>query len=174
MSNENAVSQTSAAAAEGDPPATPESIVEALRALRAQIPEYVQLELAEVRSIQSVANVHPDFAQAAINAVGASPLAQAIAGNTPEALQQDAEAAARWSKVEDELLAMLKGVSYANMRRRHRLGDAALTVYAVSKKLVRAPEHAALLPHLALMRKANRFGRSRQSTPPPPAPTPQH
>jgi len=167
------VSQTSAAVAGGDPPATPEAIVEALRVLRAQIPDYVQLAPAGAKSIQSVANVRPDFAQAAINAVGASPLVQAIAGRTPEALQQEVEAAARWSKVEDELLAMLKGVSAANLMRRNRLGETALTVYAVSKKLVRAPEHAALLPHLALMRKANRFGRSRQASAPPPAPTPQ-
>jgi hypothetical protein len=57
--------------------------------------------------------------------------------------------------------------------RRNRIGEAALTAYAVSKKLVRIPAHAALLPHLALMRKANRLGRKSQATPPPaPVPTP--
>ncbi|HEX3071024.1 MAG TPA: hypothetical protein VHX14_20820 [Thermoanaerobaculia bacterium] len=173
MSGKSAVNQTSAAAAAGDQFATPEAIVETLRALREQIPEYVQLAPADAKSIQPVANVHPDFAQAAINAIGASPLVQAVAGRTPEALQQEVETAARWSKVEDELLAMLKGVSSANLMRRNRLGEAALTVYAVSKKLVRAPEHAALLPHLSLMRKANRFGRNRQASAPPPVPTPR-
>jgi hypothetical protein len=173
MLNENAVSQTNAAAAADGQSVTPEAIVETLRAMREQIPEYVQLAPAEVKSIQPVANIHPDFAQAAINAIGASPLVQAVVGQTPEALQQEAEAAARWSKVEDELVAMLKGVSHANLMRRNRLGEASLTAYAVSKKLVRAPEHAALLPHLALMRNANRFGRkARPKVPPVPAPTP--
>ena len=174
MSNENAVSQTNAAAAADGQSATPEAIVETLRAMREQIPEYVQLAPAEVKSAQTVASVHPDFAQAAINAIGASPLVQAVVGQTPEELQQEAESAARWSKVEDELAAMLKGVSYANLMRRNRVGEAALTAYAVSKKLVRSPEHAALLPHLVLMRKANRFGRNqRPKVPPAPAPTPQ-
>jgi hypothetical protein len=173
MSNENAVKQNNGAAAADGQSVTPEAIVETLRALREQIPEYVQLAPADAKSIQPIANLHPDFAQAAINAIGASPLVQAVVGQTPEALQQDAESAARWSKVEDELLAMLKGVSYANLTRRNRIGEAALTAYAVSKKLVRSPEHAALLPHLALMRKANRFGRNQQpKVPPAPAPTP--
>jgi len=173
MSNENAVKQNNGAAAADGQSVTPEAIVETLRALREQIPEYVQLAPADARSIQPVASVHPDFAQAAINAIGASPMVQAVVGQTPEALQQDAESAARWSAVEDELLAMLKGVSYANLTRRNRIGEAALTAYAVSKKLVRSPEHAALLPHLALMRKANRFGRNQQpKVPPAPAPTP--
>src|SRR5258708_15714616 len=173
MSNENAVKQNNAAAVVDGQSVRPETVVETLRALREQIPEYVQLAPADAKSVRTVASVHPDFAQAGINAIGASPLVQAVVGQTPEALQQDAESAARWSKVEDELLAMLKGVSYANLMRRNRVGEAALTAYAVSKKLVRSPEHAGLLPHLALMRKANRLGRKPQPTvPPPPAPTP--
>src|SRR5258708_32724625 len=105
MSNENAVSQTNAAAVVDGQSVTPETVVETLRALRGQIPEYVQLAPADAKSIQPIANLHPDFSQAAINAMGASPLVQAVVGQTPEALQQEAEAAARWSAVEAELLA---------------------------------------------------------------------
>ena len=47
MSNENVVSQTSAAAAADGQSATPEAVVETLRALREQIPEYVQLAPAD-------------------------------------------------------------------------------------------------------------------------------
>lgn len=177
MSNQNAVSQTKAAAAAQDPGITPEAMVEQLRALRQQIPEYVQLPPADARSMTTVASVHPEFAQAAINAIGASPTVQAVVIDTPEELQLDAETAARWSKVEDELSAMLNGLSSANLVRRNRVGEAALLVYALSKKLVRSPKHADLLPHLAIMRKTNRFGRSRKSSPQPqpqaPAPTPE-
>lgn len=176
-SSENAVSNTNGAAAAEDPAVTPEVIVERLRALREHIPEYVQLPAAEAKSIQAVAGVHPQFAQAAINAIGASSVVLDVVGKTPEELQQEAETSARWSKVEDELRAMLRGVTAANLTRRHRLGKAALLTYALSKSLVRSPEHAALLPHVALMRKANRFGRfnrtvAPQPTPPVPAPLP--
>jgi hypothetical protein len=173
VSNENAVSNTNAAAAAGDPVVTPESVVEQLRVLRQQIPEFVQLPVANARSIQPAASVHPEFAQAAINAIGASPVVLSVVGRTPEDLQQEAETAARWSKVEDELRSMLQGVSSANLTRRHRLGEAALLTYAVSKNLVRSQAHAALLPHVAVMRKANRFGRrQRPVVEPPQAPAP--
>jgi len=174
MSSENAV-QTNAAAAAQNPAATPEAIVEQLRVMREQIPEFVQLPSADAKSIQPVASVHPEFAQAAINAIGASQVVLSVVGRAPEDLQQEAETAARWSKVEDELKAMLQGVSSANLTRRHRIGEAALLTYAVSKNLVRSSAHAALLPHVAVMRKANRFGRRHRPVaeqPQTPAPVP--
>ena len=170
--NENTVSQTNAAAAAQEPAVTPEMIVEQLRAMRQHIPDYVHLPIAEARTIQTIANVHPQFAQAAINAIGASPTVQESVGRTPEELQQEAETSARWSKVEDELLAMLKGVVAANLTRRHRLGQAALVAYSVSKGLVRSRTHAALIPHVSLMRKTNRLGRSRKPAPQPQTPVP--
>lgn len=171
MSSNNAV-QTNAAAAAQDPAVTPEAIVEQLRVMRGQIPEFVQLPPADAKSIQAVASVHPEFAQAAINAIGASPVVLSVVGRTPEDLQQETETAARWSKVEDELKSMLQGVSSANLTRRHRIGTAALLTYSLSKSLVRSPEHSALLPHLALMRKANRFGRAHKPAQQPQAPAP--
>ncbi len=110
---------------------------------------------------------------AAINAIGASPtVLQGVVVSTPEELQQDAETAARWSKVEDELRAMLQGVISANLTRRHRVGKAALLTYSLSKSLARTPEHADLLPHIAVMRKANRIGRPRRAATKTPATAP--
>jgi hypothetical protein len=60
--------QTNGAAAAEDPPViTPEALVEALRVLRAQIPDYTQIPPADLKAIQLVANINPDFAQGAIN-----------------------------------------------------------------------------------------------------------
>jgi hypothetical protein len=176
MSNERVVNNaaTPAAPPAADVPAviTPEAALEQLRALRPQIPDYQQLPVPEARSLRGSANVHPDFAQAAINAVGSSARVEATVGQSAEDLQTIAETCARWTPVEDELRAMLGGVSSANLTRRHTLGQAALLAYAVSKKLVKLPEHADLLPHLAQMRKANRFGRSRKAPAQPQAPVP--
>jgi len=98
-------------------------------------------------------------------------------GHSAEELQLIAETCARWTPVEDELRAMLSGVSSANLTRRHILGRAALLTYGVSKRLVKLPEHADLLPHLAEMRRTNRSGRRRKSAGQPqpqvPAPTPE-
>jgi hypothetical protein len=190
MSNEKVVNKAVTAAdtpATDPPPAnppaviSPEAMVEQLRVLRAQIPQYAQLTVAEAQSLRGPANVHPDFAQAAINAVGASPRVEGTVGQSAEELQAIAEASGRWSTVEDELRAMLEGVSSGNLIRRHSLGQAALLTYAVSKRLVKFPEHADLLPHLAQMRLTNRLGHSRKSVAQPapqpqapaPAPTPE-
>ncbi len=168
----NEVSQTNAATAAEDPAVTPESVVEQLRALRGQIPNYVQLPVPTAQSLRTASNLNPQFRQAAIQAVGASPTVQSTVGQTAEELQAAAEAAVRWSTVRDELKATLDGVTSAVLIMKHTLGQLLLLTYAVSKKLVKAPQHADLLPHVALMRKANRIGRGRKAQPPVPAPTP--
>jgi hypothetical protein len=180
MSNEKVVNRAATAAdpSAADVPAviTPEAVLEQLRVLRLQIPGYQQLPIPEARSLRGQANVHPDFAQAAINAVGSSATVEGNVGLSAEELQTIAETCARWTPVEDELRAMLGGVSSANLTRRHTLGRAALLTYAVSKRLVKLPEHADLLPHLAEMRRTNRSGRRRKSSsqqPQAPTPTPE-
>jgi hypothetical protein len=58
------------------------------------------------------------------------------------------------------------------MRKENNLGQSVLLTYTVSKKLVKVPQHANLLPHVALMRKTNRIGRTRKAQPETPAPAP--
>jgi len=171
--NNNEVSQTNAATtAAEDPAVTPESVVEQLRALRSQVPHYVQLPVPIARSLRSASSINPEFGQAAIQAVSASPTVQATVGQTAEELQSASEAAARWSMVRDELKATLDGVASAVLTMKHTLGQSLLLTYTVSKKLVKMPQHADLLPHVALMRKANHRGHSRKTQPPVPTPTP--
>jgi hypothetical protein len=85
-------------------------------------------------------------------------------------LQAATEAAARWSMLRDELKATLDGVTSAVLTMKHTVGQSLLLTYTVSKKLIKMPQHSDLLPHVALMRKANRFGRSHKAQPPVPAP----
>jgi hypothetical protein len=47
-----------------------------------------------------------------------------------------------------------------------------LLEYTVSKKLVKVPQHADLLPHVAAMRRTNRLGRTRKPPAQTPAPAP--
>ena len=171
--NNNEVSQTKTATAAEDPAVTPESVVEQLRTLRSQIPNYGQLPVPTARSLRAVSSIDPEFAQAAIHSVGASPTVESTVGQTAEELQAADEAAARWSMVRDELKATLDGVTSAVLIMKHSLGQSLLLTYAVSKKLVKMPQHADLLPHVALMRKANRRGHSRKTQPPVPVPNPK-
>jgi hypothetical protein len=140
---------------------TPEAVVEYLRVLRTQVPEYGQLETQSMAMLKN-ANVDPNFVQATANAAGVSPLVQQAIGSTPETLSHEAEEARRWSVVEDEARALLKGVATANRIRRHRVGTLALRGYGVARELARIPEHADLLPHVKAMQKMNKFSRVRR------------
>ena len=174
MVNDRVVNDATAGTPAQDTSVTLESVIESLRVLRAQIPNYVQLPLPIAATLRSVSALNGEFTQAAISAVGASETVQATVGQTSEEMQAEVDAIARWSLVRDELKATLDGVTSAVLTMKHTLGQSALLAYTVSKKLVRTPKHAELLPHVALMRKTNRIGRSRkvQTQTPAPAPAP--
>ena len=162
---------TAAAAADGAP-LTPEAMVEQLRAMRDQIPGFTQLPVRDASVLQTVARLDDGFVQAAINSTGASESVRSALGVTTDDLQQQKSDAARWSAVEDELRAMLRGVTAANLVRRHSLGLTALQTYNISRQLVRRSEHAVLLPHVERMKQLNKLGRKRapaQPVPPPPS-----
>jgi hypothetical protein len=137
----------------------PEAMVEQLRALRQQIPEYAPLTAANAKSLRAAAAANAGFVNASINAVGASAVVANAVGSTPEALRQEAADTARWTAVEDELRAMLKGVAETNLARRHRVGLTSLQAYGISRMLVRKPEHATLLAHVAEMKRSYRLSR---------------
>jgi hypothetical protein len=151
---------------------TPEELVETLRALRQRIPWYVQLPIADAKSVRAVANLDPQFKLSAINAVGASQLVTQAVGLTADELRQMNDDADRWSAAADELRAMLQGVIAAILTRRHRVGLASLQTYKITGQLVRHEDHADLLPHLHEMKRLNRFGRRRRKASAEPAPQP--
>jgi hypothetical protein len=143
-------------------PLTPEAIVELLRTIRQQIPEYSQLTLAEAAAKRSAARVDPHFVDASIHATDASPSVQGALKRTPDSLRTEVADSVRWEVVENEMKATLQGVSAANLIRRHRIGVVALQTYTISRQLVRTPDHQDLLPHVQEMKRLNRFGRPRR------------
>lgn len=155
-------SLTSKIAVSDTPMLTPEQVVEQLRLLRQQIPEFVQLpNNREMKQLRRTASLNVAFSHEAINTVGASDIVQNVIGNTPDELHQAEDEVGRWTAVESELRAMLRGVVAANVIRRHRIGHAAMQVFNVSKQLVRQEEHANLLPHVESMSRIRKFGRRR-------------
>lgn len=162
-------------AADGTVPFTPEQIVEQLRILRQHIPNFGPLTVTDAVLLRRAAHVHDDMVRAATNTVGASPLVAGVIGRDADALRNERMEVSRWSAVEDELQAMHKGVAASNLSRRHRLGLSALQTYFITRQLVRQREHADLLPHVAEMRRVNKFGPKRRPQPvvePPVVPAP--
>lgn len=152
-------------AADGTVPFTPEQIVEQLRILRQHIPNFGPLTVTDAVLLRRAAHVHDDMLRAATNTVGASPFVSAAIGKDAEMLRNERMEVSRWSAVEDELKALYKGVAAANLARRHQLGLNALQTYFITRQLVRQREHADLLPHVAEMRRVNKFGAKRRPQP---------
>jgi len=166
--------KTATEAATDTPMLTPEQVVEQLRVMRQQIPEFVQLSSArEIKQLRRLAKVDDEFMREGIGAVGASPVVQEAIGNTPEDLYQAEDEIARWAVAESEMRSMLRGIAAANLVRRHRIGLAMLQVYSVSRQLVRQEEHAHLLPHVQRMKQVRNFGRRRSKPDPQAQPEPQ-
>ncbi len=162
MKSMETLNQTSTTVEATDPtptpsvPITPEELVTQLRTYRERIPNYGQLTLAEAQQRRRAASLKAGFVVASINAAGASETVQAALGQSPATMQDQQAEIVRWTAVEDELRAMLKGVVSANLVRRHRLGTTALQTYSISRTLVRQPEHADLLPHVQEMTRLSK------------------
>lgn len=156
------LSKKTASAETEVPMLTPEQVIEQLRVLRAQIPEFVQLpNNRQLREIKRMARVNVEFAREAINAVGASDVVQNVIGNSPDELHLAEDEASRWTAVETELRSMLRGVVAANLVRRQRIGKAVLQAYRISRALVQQEDHADLLPHVESMSRLPKYGRRR-------------
>ncbi|HJQ40293.1 MAG TPA: hypothetical protein VKB93_24375 [Thermoanaerobaculia bacterium] len=171
----SSITRNAEEAATDTPMLTPEQLVEQLRVLRQQIPEFVQLaDPREIKQFRRLATVQIDFAREGIGVVGASPVVQEAIGNTAEDLHHAEDEIARWTVAESELRSMLRGVAAANLVRRHRIGLAGVQAYNVSRQLVRQEEHAHRLPHVQRMSQVRKFGRRRaKRADPQPLPQPR-
>ena len=136
-------------------PIGPGELVGELRRLRARIPKFEQLTVRQTRSMTRVAHLNPEFVEAGLVTGGADPYLSKVIDSPIEELWQQREEAQRWTAVEDELTAMLRGVRAANLKRRHAVGAAVLQIYDVVRQLVRKKEFHHLLPHLAQMKLVN-------------------
>src|ERR1700682_2294991 len=169
----NQTLNTTATATDSNTPATmldPVTLIEQVRALRQQIPEFTHLPSRDKQALSRAASLHPDFVQGAITVVGASTGVQDILGSTLDALHQQTDDATRWATAEDEVKALLDGIHAANLVRKHRIGLVALQAYAIGRQLVPQKEHAGLLPHVEELQRLNRIGkRAKKTTPAGPA-----
>jgi hypothetical protein len=169
--NTKDVVTTNPIATAGDTPPflAPEAVLEQLRLLQQQIPEFTQLEIPDAHALRSVANLDPGFVRSAIDTVHASVRVQTSLGRNPEDVKQEALDADQWSSVEAELRSLLKGVTAANLLRRHRVGMTALKTYNISRQLVRGSDaEVDLIPRIADMKRLNKLGRRRSKAPQPP------
>src|SRR3954452_6370711 len=99
-------------------PLAPEAIVQQLRAIRARIQE-TPLTAAQRKVLQDNRTRTPNpILPASINVIDAAEIVSTAVGQPAAEVRQLQEESNRWTAVEDELRAMLNGVSGANLVRR--------------------------------------------------------
>src|SRR2546423_11353896 len=96
-SDKNRRVSVASAAAEAPVAVGPEAIIEQLRTLRAQIPDYGPLRVERSRRLHNASRASAAFTQAAISAVGASEPMQQALGMSADDLRQAIDVAGRWS-----------------------------------------------------------------------------
>jgi hypothetical protein len=143
-------------------PIEPEELVEVLRRLRARIPRFKQLTVRQAQSMRRVAYLDPAFIDAGISAAAASDRTSMAIGRTAEDLRVEQRDAGRWTAVEDELRAMLGGVTATNLERRYDLGRMALVIYTIIRQLARDKANAFLIPWVETMKRTNPLGHKRK------------
>jgi hypothetical protein len=141
----------------------PEAVVERLRVTRAQIAEVTPLTAVERQSLRNRTRASDPVLQASINMIGALEVVERAVGQPADSVRQLYEETNRWTAVEDELRAMLSGVSGANLIRRQRLAFLAAQAYTIGTRLARDPAHAVLVPHLQEIKRLKSFKRRRKA-----------
>lgn len=159
-----------------DPPVmlNPEQAVAVLRDLRDKLP-LPDATTLPVNGRRRLGHVDPRFTNAAVNAMGVDPSVQSAVGRSDDAMRGEMDAATRWTAFTDELRALLATSVNADTVRRQRIGLASLQAYKICVQLAREDKNAArLAPHIAEMKRLNKFGRRKpkQSGGQTPAPAP--
>ncbi|MEA2338386.1 MAG: hypothetical protein QOE82_2393 [Thermoanaerobaculia bacterium] len=152
-------------------PLDPEAILDQLRALSMRMDGLAPMTPAERRALRGRLRTPDPVVEASINVIDALDIVRQAVGQPVEEVRALQKENILWGAVEQELRAMLNGVSGANLVRRLRIDLIAAQACGIGSRLVRDPAHSILVPHMEEIRRLKRSGRRRKAqtaaTPPP-------
>ncbi|HEY2091358.1 MAG TPA: hypothetical protein VGJ81_05690 [Thermoanaerobaculia bacterium] len=142
------------------PPLTPEAIVEQLRAISDQIPEATPMTTDQRTILRNHGRTakNGEILQTTISLVGTTDVISNAVGQDADGVRQLCDDWNRWAVVEDQVRALMNGISSANLVRRQQLAAIADTAYGIAQKLSRYPGHAAVVPHVTEIKRLKNLG----------------
>jgi hypothetical protein len=144
--------------------ATPEDVIQQLRAVRSTIEDDVApMTAQERRDLRDRIRHSRETISAAMSAIGMSPKVAGAIGMSSDDVQELVMLTTRWTAVEGDLRALFNGVSSANLKRRHKLELIADHVFAVTKHLVRARDSENLIPIYEEMQRLRKLERQKKT-----------
>jgi len=146
------------------PKVAPETVVQKLRAIRAEIEEEVlDLSNEQRRDLRNRTKTSPESIIASINAIGMSDKIADAVGRPASEVRGILDASNRWFAVEGELRAFLNAVSSANLMRRYQLALIATQTFAITKQLVRDRANQHLVPQFTEMTRLRKLERLKRA-----------
>ena len=170
--NRRITTNTAADTPQQTPTISADALIEQLRSLNSQIPSVTPMTAAERQDARNHARASHTVVQASISIVGAADLVSQAIGHQADDVQALCDDSVHWQRVEDELRAMLNGVTGANLIRRLRLSVLANRAYGIGSQLARDPEHSALVPHVEEVKRLKKVERRKKPAPAPKTPAP--
>jgi len=140
------------------PKVAPETVVQKLRAIRAEIEEEVHdLSNDQRRDLRNRTKTSSESIISSINAIGMSDKIAGAVGRPASEVRGILDASRRWTAVEAELRTFLNAVSSANLMRRYQLALIATQTFAITKQLVRDPANEHLIPQFTEMTRLRKL-----------------
>ena len=144
---------------------TPESVIEELRAIRAEFTEIKALTFAERRELRNKMRMSEASLQQSIAVIRTSDMVAQVVGRSAEEVVEMFLIRQRWAAVESELRSLLNGISSANLMRRYELELIAARAYAIAVQLARDPKNEILISPVEEMQRLRKLDRRRKSRP---------
>jgi hypothetical protein len=157
-----------------NPSLTPEAIAVQLRSIGGQIPDASPMTTDQRMVLRNGGRTakNGEILQTTISLVGTTDVISTAVGQDADGVRQLCDDWNRWAVVEDELRSLLNGVSSANLARRQQLAAIADTAYGIGQKLTRFPGHAAVVPHVAEIKRLKNVGSRKKAPTTPQSPVP--
>jgi hypothetical protein len=135
--------------------ATPEQLVEQIRAIRSSIANLTSLTSAERERLRrATTRLSNDAVQAQINIIGGD--IETVLGTNAAEVRGMVDEDNRWSAVEDEVKSLFDGIQGANLLRRHAIVIVASQAGAIGASLARSPKNVALASQVKEIRRIKR------------------
>jgi hypothetical protein len=137
-----------------------QTLLVGLRQLQHRIPDFTQLSPEEIRSLMRVAYLDPVFRENALQVAAVWDHTKTMTGRSGDELREEAEVIRIWDEVERDWTVVLKGISAANLKRKHHLGKALWRIYNVLRVTVKHSDRL-MKPYFDAMKEAYLKSRKR-------------
>jgi hypothetical protein len=149
-------------------PLTPDSAIEQIRSMRAELPEVATLTVKQRKALRNSSATSDTIVQASLNVIGVSDVISSAMGQPLDAVRALQQEALLWKSVEEEARNLVTGIAGANLLRRQKLAVLAAQAYGIGAQVAKVPENEVLVSHVEEIKRLKRIARRKKSAAPAP------